>query len=115
MGAMIAQACHVSTALLHYAHQAEHRATVEYLARYNRPHMHKVILETKDESTLMAILRRLNVLRGEQERAGVAIEDSVVFQLWEEQPEFTKTCLAIAPNRREPEIREVLKGTQLWR
>ena len=44
-------------------------------------------------------------------------DPSIPHHLWIEQPENIPTCLAIAPNRRDPKVKKALdkSGCRLWK
>ncbi|CAH1773924.1 unnamed protein product, partial [Owenia fusiformis] len=70
LGAIIAQACHASSAVMHMFH--DDKNTQEYLADIDR--MHKVILDGKDEDVLNTLSEALTA-------------DGIDHKLWIEQPE----------------------------
>eukprot|EP00731_Ephydatia_muelleri_P010374 Em0005g960a len=88
IGALIAQGCHATTAVLHTF--VDDPNVREYLADVD--HMHKVVLEAStfitcvvnDEADLLALA---SSLRGGE----------VDHKLWMEQPENIPTCLATKP------------------
>ncbi|KAM3966957.1 putative peptidyl-tRNA hydrolase PTRHD1 [Aphomia sociella] len=80
IGALVAQACHASTAVLHLYKNDEH--TMLYLNDLDN--MHKVVLEVPNEESLKKIAEKLK-------------ENSIDHKLWIEQPENIPTCLAIKP------------------
>ncbi|VDM30446.1 unnamed protein product [Hydatigera taeniaeformis] len=80
LGAVIAQACHASTAALQKF--AEHEDTRAYVA--DLENMHKVVLGVSDEVKLAFLSQRLE---GEH----------IDFVLWREQPENILTALALRP------------------
>ncbi|CAB3235865.1 unnamed protein product [Arctia plantaginis] len=80
IGAVVAQACHASTAVLHLNKDDEY--TVKYLN--DMDNMHKVVLEVPDEGALIKVAAKLK-------------ENSIAHKLWIEQPENIPTCLAIKP------------------
>ncbi|GAB5592988.1 peptidyl-tRNA hydrolase domain-containing protein 1 [Umbelopsis nana] len=79
-GSVIAQGCHVTTAVLErFKHESN---TQTYL--HDLENMHKVVLETKDEQSLKSL--------------AVALEENkVMHHVWIEQPENFPTALATAP------------------
>lgn len=46
-----------------------------------------------------------------------AAEPPIAHHLWVEQPENVPTCLALAPNARDPKVKKALDkaGCRLWR
>lgn len=80
VGALVAQACHAATAVIHLFYSDEHTQT--YLADLD--HMHKVILEAPDEVALRTLAAKLT-------------EAGIDHKLWVEQPEDFPTCLAVKP------------------
>ncbi|XP_026759779.1 putative peptidyl-tRNA hydrolase PTRHD1 [Galleria mellonella] len=84
IGALVAQACHASTAVLHLYRSDEH--TIQYLNDLDN--MHKVVLEVPNEESLKKVAEKLK-------------ENSIDHKLWIEQPENIATCLAIKPYPKE--------------
>ncbi|XP_059058651.1 putative peptidyl-tRNA hydrolase PTRHD1 [Achroia grisella] len=84
IGALVAQACHASTAALHLYKDDEH--TIQYLNDLDN--MHKVVLEVPNEDSLKKAAEKLK-------------ENSIDYKLWTEQPENIPTCLAIKPYPKE--------------
>ncbi len=80
LGAVIAQACHAATAVIHLHREDE--AVQKYLGDLDN--MHKVVLEAKDEKSLRDLAAELD-------------EADVKYKLWIEQPEDFATCLAAKP------------------
>merc|ERR1719499_41462 len=80
VGALIAQACHASTAVMHLFY--DHEDTQTYLRELDR--MHKIVLEVKDENELKKIDDKLT-------------KGTIDHKLWIEQPENFPTCLAVRP------------------
>lgn len=80
LGAVIAQACHATTAVTHLFYDDEH--TQRYLKDLDN--MHKIVLEAKDESCLVNLKDKL-------------LENDVKHKLWIEQPENIPTCLVCKP------------------
>ncbi|KAG8034009.1 hypothetical protein G9C98_008490 [Cotesia typhae] len=76
VGAVIAQACHASTAVTHMFYNDLH--TQKYLADLDN--MHKIVLEAADESKLTDLHSKLS-------------EAKIDHKLWIEQPENIPTCL----------------------
>ncbi|XP_018592467.2 putative peptidyl-tRNA hydrolase PTRHD1 [Scleropages formosus] len=83
-GAVIAQACHAATAVIHLNYSDPD--TQEYLAELDT--MHKVVLEAPDEASLAALSEALR-------------DKGVAHKLWVEQPENFPTCLALKPYPKE--------------
>ncbi|XP_014663473.1 PREDICTED: putative peptidyl-tRNA hydrolase PTRHD1 [Priapulus caudatus] len=79
-GAVIAQACHATTAALHLFR--DNADTQRYTDDLDR--MHKVVLTAKGEDDLLALAEALQ-------------RDAVLHKLWTEQPENIPTCLATKP------------------
>lgn len=97
LGALIAQACHASTAVIHLFYtEADTQA---YLAELDN--MHKVVLEAKDEDQLKALADQLT-------------EADVDHKVWVEQPENYPTCLAIRPYPKA-QVQDYFKGFKLYR
>ncbi|XP_060066029.1 putative peptidyl-tRNA hydrolase PTRHD1 [Ylistrum balloti] len=84
IGALIAQACHACTAVMH--NFREETTTQQYLADIER--MHKVVLEANNEESLMALAEKLKA-------------ENVDHKLWIEQPEDIPTCIATRPYQKD--------------
>ncbi|CAH2085403.1 unnamed protein product [Euphydryas editha] len=97
IGALVAQACHASTAVLHIFKEDEH--TIQYLNDLDN--MHKVVLEVPNEESLNKIAEKLK-------------ENSISHKLWIEQPENIPTCLAIKPYPKE-EIKKYVGKFKLYK
>ena len=97
LGAVIAQACHAATAVIHLNYDDE--AVQRYLADLDN--MHKVVLEVGDEQALRSTVDKL-------EEAGVR------HKLWVEQPENFPTCLAVKPYPKQ-EIQKYFKKFKLYK
>ena len=97
LGALIAQACHASTAALYM--YREHPHTLEYYTDLDR--MHKVVLEVGSEIALNELSDKLT-LKG------------VEFKLWTEQPENFPTSLASRPYP-QTEIKPIFSGLKLFK
>ncbi|XP_012136190.2 putative peptidyl-tRNA hydrolase PTRHD1 [Megachile rotundata] len=80
IGAVIAQACHACTAVIHLFYNDSY--TQAYLADLD--HMHKVVLEVPDETALNALCSKLT-------------DEDIHHKLWIEQPENIPTCLVTKP------------------
>jgi len=83
-GAVIAQACHASTAVL-WAHRNDPN-TIEYTSELD--HMHKVVLEATNQDELEKLSKNLSA-------------NQIDHKLWIEQPENYPTCLATKPYPKE--------------
>ncbi|XP_045449050.1 putative peptidyl-tRNA hydrolase PTRHD1 [Melitaea cinxia] len=97
IGALVAQACHASTAVLHIFKEDEY--TIQYLN--NLDNMHKVVLEVPNEESLNKIAEKLK-------------ENSISHKLWIEQPENIPTCLAIKPYPKD-EIKKYVGKFKLYK
>merc|ERR1719154_420542 len=80
VGAVIAQACHAATAVIHLLYTDE--STQQYLKDLDN--MHKVVLEVPTEGDLLKTAEKLK-------------ENDISHKLWIEQPENFATCLAVKP------------------
>ncbi|XP_067618382.1 putative peptidyl-tRNA hydrolase PTRHD1 [Eurosta solidaginis] len=80
MGAVIAQCCHATAAIMHLYSNDED--TVAYLKDLDN--MHKVVLEAKDEAALVKLEEKLKA-------------NDIKHKMWIEQPENIPTCIAIKP------------------
>jgi len=99
VGAVVAQACHVSSAAIWMSRTDP--TTEEYLSDENIDHMHKVCLEVKGEKQLRGLSQTLQ-------------DNDVPHKLWVEQPEDFPTALALTP-RRKSDVSAYLKKFQLSR
>lgn len=97
LGAVIAQACHACTAVMHMF--CEDPVVKEYLKDLNS--MHKVVLEVPDENSLVELSKVLK-------------EKEVLHKLWVEQPENFPTCLVVKSYRKE-EIQMYFKKFKLMK
>lgn len=97
VGALIAQACHAVSAVIHLFH--EDPQTQEYLKDLDN--MHKVVLEAADEAALQKLKDKL-------------VENNILHKLWIEQPENIPTCLVLKPYRKE-EVQNHFKGFKLFK
>jgi len=97
LGALIAQACHASTAVMHEFY--EHEDTKSYLRELDT--MHKIVLEVKDEGELNNLKNKLD-------------EGSIDHKVWIEQPENFPTCLAVRPYPKN-EVQKFFKGLKLYK
>ncbi len=96
LGALIAQACHAATAVMHLNYNDG--ATQRYLADVDN--MRKVVLEAPDESALRQLAAKLE-------------ENGVLHKLWIEQPEDYATCLAVKPYEKA-EVQKYFKKFKLY-
>ncbi|XP_053945485.1 putative peptidyl-tRNA hydrolase PTRHD1 [Anastrepha obliqua] len=80
LGALIAQCCHATAAVIHL--HADDEDTKAYLCDLDN--MHKVVLEAKDEAALVKVAEKLK-------------ENDIKHKMWIEQPENIPTCIAIKP------------------
>ncbi|XP_038051459.1 putative peptidyl-tRNA hydrolase PTRHD1 [Patiria miniata] len=83
-GAVIAQACHACTAVLHRFREDEN----VHLYTSNLDNMHKVVLEAQNEDNLRTLSAELTSAR-------------IDHTLWIEQPENCATCIAVKPYPKE--------------
>ena len=97
LGALIAQTCHASTAVMHQFY--DHEDTQTYLRELDS--MHKVVLEVKSEEELKKLNDKLS-------------EASIDHKLWIEQPENFPTCLAVRPYPKD-QIQKFFKGLKLYK
>ncbi|XP_071499445.1 putative peptidyl-tRNA hydrolase PTRHD1 [Diadema antillarum] len=96
-GAVIAQACHACTAVMHLFRDDDN--VLKYTADLDN--MHKVILEAKSEEDVKNLSEKLT-------------EHSVDHKLWIEQPENFATCLAVKPYPKE-EVQKYFKKFKLYK
>ncbi|CAG7823332.1 unnamed protein product [Allacma fusca] len=96
LGALIAQACHAATAVLHIYQEDEN--TRAYLAKLDS--MHKVVLQIPDAESL-------------NELASTLTTNNIDFKLWIEQPENIPTCIAIKPYPRDV-VKPLVKQFKLY-
>ncbi|KAJ3130209.1 hypothetical protein HK100_008182 [Physocladia obscura] len=97
MGAVIGNACHAATAVLH-KYRNEQR-TIDYFTDLEG--MRKVVLETKNEASLNKVEALMN-------------EKGILHYKWIEQPEGISAAIATAPYFRD-DVQECLKKCQLYR
>ncbi|XP_030025878.2 putative peptidyl-tRNA hydrolase PTRHD1 [Manduca sexta] len=97
IGALVAQACHASSAVLHLNKDDEY--TIQYLNDLDN--MHKVVLEVPNEESLKKVADKLT-------------EKSIAHKLWIEQPENIPTCLAIKPYPKE-EVKKFVGKFKLYK
>ncbi|VVC88269.1 unnamed protein product [Leptidea sinapis] len=97
IGALVAQACHASTAVLHIF--KDDKNTIEYLN--NLDNMHKVVLEVPNEDSLKKVTDKLK-------------ENSIDHKLWIEQPENIPTCVALKPYPKE-EVKKYFGKFKLYK
>ncbi|XP_073418020.1 putative peptidyl-tRNA hydrolase PTRHD1 [Dendrobates tinctorius] len=95
LGALVAQACHAATAVIHLHYQHPH--TQAYLQELDC--MHKVVLEVSDEVTLTGLGETLK-------------EANIDHKMWVEQPENIPTCIALRPYPKE-DVQRYLKKFKL--
>ncbi|XP_041968064.1 putative peptidyl-tRNA hydrolase PTRHD1 [Aricia agestis] len=97
IGALVAQACHASSAALHLFRDDEN--TKQYLNDLDN--MHKVVLEIPDEESLKKIAKKLE-------------ENSISHKLWIEQPENVATCVALKPYPKD-EVKKYVGKFKLYK
>ncbi|XP_054720123.1 putative peptidyl-tRNA hydrolase PTRHD1 [Uloborus diversus] len=97
VGAVIAQACHATTAVLHMYYDDGH--TQAYLKDLDR--MHKVILEAEDESSLWKLSHELE-------------NNDICHKIWIEQPENFPTCIACKPYPKQ-DVHKYFKQFKLFK
>ncbi|XP_076306737.1 putative peptidyl-tRNA hydrolase PTRHD1 [Tachypleus tridentatus] len=97
VGAVIAQACHATTAVIHSFQNDPN--VLSYTSDLDR--MHKVVLEAPDETSLWTLSEALTAA-------------SIDYKLWVEQPENFPTCLATKPYKKE-EIQSYFKKFKLFK
>uniref|UniRef100_A0A1B6KYV2 peptidyl-tRNA hydrolase n=1 Tax=Graphocephala atropunctata TaxID=36148 RepID=A0A1B6KYV2_9HEMI len=97
VGAVIAQACHACTAVVHTFYNDP--STQLYLQDLNS--MHKIILEVPDEESLKKLSEKLD-------------ENAISHKLWIEQPENIATCIAVKPFPKE-EVQKYFKKFKLMK
>jgi len=97
LGALIAQACHASTAVMHEFY--DHEDTKSYLSELDS--MHKVVLEVKCEDELKKLGDKLT-------------EGAIDHKMWIEQPENFPTCLAVRPYPKN-QVQNFFKGLKLYK
>ncbi|KAI8063517.1 peptidyl-tRNA hydrolase II domain-containing protein [Gongronella butleri] len=92
-GSVMTQACHAATAVLHKTRLDKN--TMQYMEDVDR--MHKVVLETKNEESLLKLVTSLE-------------EHEVPLYKWVEQPENIPTAMATAPLvERSEEVKSIFK------
>ena len=97
IGAVLAQACHASSAAIHLFYNDE--ATQLYLKDLDN--MHKVVLEAPDETALRSLSDKLK-------------EANIDHKLWIEKPEDYATCLAAKPYQKEV-VQKYFKKFKLYK
>ncbi|XP_015930761.1 putative peptidyl-tRNA hydrolase PTRHD1 [Parasteatoda tepidariorum] len=97
VGALIAQACHATTAVLHTYYDDVH--TQAYFKDLDR--MHKVILEAPDETSLWKLSSELET-------------QDICHKIWIEQPENFPTCVACKPYPKD-QIQKYFKQFKLFK
>ncbi|XP_072350757.1 putative peptidyl-tRNA hydrolase PTRHD1 [Scyliorhinus torazame] len=95
LGALVAQACHASTAAIHLFYPEPN--TQQYLRELDS--MRKVVLQAADEQTLTKLSETLK-------------EANIDHKLWIEQPENVATCLALKPYPKN-QVQKLLKKLKL--
>jgi len=96
-GAIIAQACHASTAILFQT--LDDDITKNYLKNLDR--MHKIVLGVDSANDLLHVHNLLD-------------ENQIKHYLWNEQPENIPTALAIKPYKRT-DVEQYFKNYKLYR
>ncbi|KAJ2558860.1 peptidyl-tRNA hydrolase domain-containing protein 1 [Coemansia sp. RSA 1822] len=94
---VIAQGCHASVAVMQKFRDDERVKT--YVSDVES--MHKVVLETKNEASLLKMAENLK-------------QNNIPYYLWTEQPENMPTCLATVPIVRS-DLGDSLKKCSLMR
>ncbi|XP_011505370.1 PREDICTED: putative peptidyl-tRNA hydrolase PTRHD1 [Ceratosolen solmsi marchali] len=97
VGAVIAQACHACTSVIHVFH--DDPCTQSYLLDLDN--MHKVVLETPNEETLRSLSKTLE-------------NNLICHKLWIEQPENIPTCLVLKPYSKN-EVYKYIKKLNLYK
>ncbi|CAF0733228.1 unnamed protein product [Adineta ricciae] len=97
-GAIIAQACHASSAILHKTSNDE--LTKSYLSDLDR--MHKIILSIEGGETEI------------NEISDILKQNSIVHYLWIEQPENIPTAIAVKPHYKK-DIEHFFSKYKLYR
>ncbi|XP_049964010.1 putative peptidyl-tRNA hydrolase PTRHD1 isoform X2 [Schistocerca serialis cubense] len=95
-GALVAQACHGVSAVLHLYYNDEN--VQEYLCDVDR--MHKVVLEISDLNSLMELETKLK-------------NKGIHHKTWIEQPENEATCLVVKPYPKD-DVAEFFKDLKLF-
>ncbi|ALC48433.1 CG14903 [Drosophila busckii] len=97
LGAVIAQCCHATAATMSmFATDADTKTYLE-----DMDHMHKVVLEVKNEGALLKLSEKLE-------------ENDIEHKLWIEQPENIPTCIALKPYKKEV-VHQYVKNLHLLR
>ncbi|KAJ2794982.1 hypothetical protein H4R20_006039 [Coemansia guatemalensis] len=97
LGSVVAQGSHAAVAAI-WKYREDARVK-EYTD--NIESMHKVVLSTKNEASLLKMAENLK-------------QKSIPYYLWTEQPENTPTCLATVPVMRS-DLGDALKQCSLFR
>ncbi|XP_037780901.1 putative peptidyl-tRNA hydrolase PTRHD1 [Penaeus monodon] len=97
VGAVIAQACHASTAVAHLYREDQNMQ--RYLADLDN--MHKVVLGIESETKIRNLSEKLQ-------------EAVIDHKLWIEQPEDTPTCLVTKPYPKD-EVSRFFKRLKLFK
>ncbi|KAF9647731.1 peptidyl-tRNA hydrolase II [Thelephora ganbajun] len=102
VGPLMAQVAHATSAVLHETR--ERAETKEYLD--DLLNMYKSVFQVDN---LEKLEKLANALR--------SADPPISHHLWIEQPENIPTCLAVAPNRRNPKVKKALdkSGCKLWK
>ncbi|EIN06795.1 peptidyl-tRNA hydrolase II [Punctularia strigosozonata HHB-11173 SS5] len=101
LGPLMAQTAHATAAVLHETR--ENPNTQAYLADLKG--MRKIVMQTSSVASLTKLSNALS-----------AATPPVPHHLWIEQPENEPTCVAIAPNRKEPAVKKALSkaSCRVW-
>lgn len=97
VGALLAQACHATTSVIHMFYN--HEDTQNYLADLDN--MHKIVLSVPTEEDLKSLAEKLK-------------EADVDHKLWIEQPENFPTCLAVRPYAKD-QVQKYFKKLKLFK
>ncbi|KAI9479370.1 peptidyl-tRNA hydrolase II domain-containing protein [Coemansia mojavensis] len=97
LGSVVSQGAHAAVAVMHKYRDDER--VKEYVQDLDS--MHKVVLETKNETSLLKMADNLRL-------------KNIPFYLWTEQPENIPTCLATVPIMRS-DLGDALKKCSLFK
>lgn len=97
LGAVITQACHASSAIIHLTR--DDQICQQYVADLDN--MHKVVLKISSEEELRNLSETL-------------AQSSIEHKLWIEQPENIATCLATKPYTKET-LQKYFKKLKLYK
>jgi len=102
VGPLMAQVAHATSAVLHETR--ERTETKEYLN--DLLNMYKSVFQVDSPEKLEKLVNSLK-----------SADPPIPHHLWIEQPEDVPTCLAVAPNRRDPRVKKALdkSGCRLWK